>query len=52
MRFTAHSSQAVTLVRFDLAGLQAVGAHVAAAPWQQFSVRKPSKAFMVSNRAA
>jgi hypothetical protein len=42
----------VTLVRFDLVGLQAVGAHFVAAPWQQFSVRKPSKAFMVSKRAA
>src|SRR5262252_3553294 len=34
------------------AGVQVVGAQGSGAPWQQFSVRYPSSAFMVSNRAA
>jgi hypothetical protein len=48
-RKTRHS-YAVTFARFARMGLHAAsGAH--GAPWQQFSVRKASKPFIVSNRA-
>src|ERR1700678_2731577 len=46
-----HDTAALT--RLARAGLHAAaGAHVSGAPPQQFSVRKPSSSFMVSNRAA
>ena len=34
------------VLRFEVAGLPVAGAHTAAAPAQQFSVRKPSNAFI------
>ena len=40
------------LEAFGLAGWHTSGAHFSCEPWQQFSVRKPSSAFMVANCAA
>lgn len=39
-------------VRLLRVGLQTAGAHFSIAPWQQFSVRKPSSSFITSNCAA
>src|SRR5665213_3023958 len=43
---------AVTLARLARVCLHTARAHASAAPWQQFSVRKPSRSFMTSKRAA
>jgi hypothetical protein len=40
------------VLRFDVAALPVAGPHTAGAPAQQFSVRKPSSAFICSYRAA
>jgi hypothetical protein len=52
MRFIGNPFHAVALARLDFSGWQIAGSHFSTAPWQQFSVRKPSSAFIVSNCAA